>query len=333
MFYSIEYKCTPSYYTSYVPVCIRASPDFVFLSLTYEEKRNSSGGKQGDDTGEGVDPALLRFLTAMKHDLMDSTREAVGKIETRLERQEATMANLERRVDRSEKEMTDRIAAEVSKQIAVPRGASPALSKAASTKREASFHYCRRSLKLWPVEGEDLQDATRQFLKNKLGMTDARIELLGQIEVASVPGRMARERKEILATFETREDRDGVKANGVRLAGQREVGMSIHVPGYLMDNFTALNSLGYSIKQKNPDTKRSVKFDDNKQDLYLDACIGGQWRRIGPQEAKQVLKAVPSANSLGMSITVEELTALVREKKGEEEEQCAVVVPDDTMED
>ena len=89
--------------------------------------------------------------------------------------------------------------------------------------------------------------------------------------------------------------------------------MFIHVPGHLMDSLVALIGVGYSIKQKNKAMKRSVKFDEQNQDLYLDICIDGKWRRISPNEAKQALKDVTTANTAsGASISIEELKALSR---------------------
>ena len=291
-----------------------------------KKKRNGSGTSDHDTAGsDGVDPALARFLNSMKSELMESTREAVGRIESRLDKTESGLASLEKRVERGEKEVAEKIAVEVAKQC-TGKGALPV----PMDKREASYNFCRRSLKIWPVEGENLEDAVRVFLKNKLGMTDARIRSLGAIEVSAPPGRLSRERKEVLATFESREDRDSVKANGINLAGQREVGMSLHVPGHLMDDLIALNGIGYSMKQNNPDVKRSVKFDDRKQSLYLDVFIRGKWKKVTPSEAKQVLKEVPTASSAGGSLSVAELASLVKE--GGSEELSAVVIPDDNME-
>ena len=305
-----------------------------------KKKKHASGDGRpegeagGTSTGEGVDPALLRFLTTMKHDLMESTREAVGRIETRLERNEASIVNLEKRVERGEREITGKIASEVAKQVGaasnMPGPSADATTKTRLDKHEKAYHFCRRSLKLWPIEGDQLEDGVRNFLKTQLGLSDGRIRALGSIEATALPGRLAKEKKEILATFETREDRDSIKANGISLAGKRNVGMSIHVPGYLMDNLVALNGLGYSIKQKLPDTKRSVKFDDVARDLYLDICISGTWKRIGPAEARQVLKVVPTASTNSMSISVAELTSLVGSKSSKAgEETEPITIPDD----
>ena len=302
-----------------------------------KKKRNSSGasgGACGDQDGQGVDPALLKFLTSMKEDLMQSTRDAVGSIEAKLERHESAIANVEKRIERGERELAGKISSEVAKQVASSNGKTSitAPSRAQESKREAAYHLCRRSLKIWPVEGDDLPDAVRNFISTKLGFPDARIRLLGMIEASALPGKVARDKREVLATFETREDRDAVKAGGINLAGQKDVGMSLHVPGHLMDNLVALNGLAYSIKTRNPDTKRSVKFDDANLNLYLDICISGKWRRIGPDEAKQALKAVPLEDNSRVAMSVEELTGLMRGEKDGSSESSAIIIPDDTME-
>ena len=295
-----------------------------------KKKRNSSGnagaGGQEDSAGDGVDPALKRFLNMMKNDLMETTREAVGRLETRLERNEASIAALEKRVERGEKAIDEKIKVAMSKHGTEAGSGPVAAGTGPSSKREASYNYCRRSLRMWPVEGELLADAVRCFLKEKLKLTDGRIRALGSIEATPMPGKAARDKKEALVTFESVEDRDNVKANGVNLAGHKDIGMSIHVPGFLMDDLIALNGLGYAVKQKNPGVKRSVKFDDRNMGLYLDMFVSGKWKRVTPDEAKQVLKEVPSASTASStSISVADLTDLVRGRE--------VVVVDEEMED
>ena len=145
----------------------------------------------------------------MKQDLMESTRDAVGRIETKLERHESSIAALERRVEEGEKNLAGKISSEVAKHCAKANRFEP---QGAINKRKATYHFSRRSLKLWPVEGPQLGDAVRNFLHSKLNLSDARIQALGCIEASRLPGRLARDGNEILATFETREDRDSVQA-------------------------------------------------------------------------------------------------------------------------
>ena len=80
-----------------------------------KKKRNSSG--ENADPGDGVDPALKHFLNAMKSDIMGTMREAVVRIETRLGRNEVSIANLEKKVEESKQLLGDKIAAEVAKQV------------------------------------------------------------------------------------------------------------------------------------------------------------------------------------------------------------------------
>ena len=301
-----------------------------------KKPRNKSGGgtpgaSGSEDAGDGVDPALIRFLNAMKQDIVQSTKDAVSKIETRLEKNERGLERLEKKIEETDKSMSAKITAEVAKQCAGGSSAMVPLAAPVATtqnkRRDEAFYWCRRSLKLWPVTGEDLSDAVRVFLRTKLGLSDAGIEKLGSIEASLLPSKASREKKEVIATFESSDDRDFVKSNGSSLAGQTEAGMSLHVPGHLMDNLSALNGLAYSIKQKNRNVKRAVKFDDAKQDIYLDICIAGKWRRVTPKEAKQALKEVPSASLSESSLSVSDLTELIqgREVPG----LTVAVVPED----
>ena len=70
--------------------------------------RNKSGPDQTDqgrEQGEGVDPALIRFLNAMKEDIVQSTRETVGKLESRLDKTEKGLADLEKRVGETDQKI------------------------------------------------------------------------------------------------------------------------------------------------------------------------------------------------------------------------------------
>ena len=291
-----------------------------------KKSRNKSGepAASGGEPGEGVDPALIRFLNAMKEDIVQSTRETVGKLESRLDNTEKGLAALEKKVEDTDKRVSEQISAEVAK-----IGGQSVLSQGVAGRREEAYHRCRRSLKVWPIEGDDLADSVRNFMKTRLKMSDDRIRSLGSIAVSSLPSKASRDKKEVVVTFDSADERDFVKSNGPHLAGQREAGMSLHVPGHLMDNLAALNGLAYSIKQKFGNTRRAVKFDDGAQDVYLDICIAGNWKKVTPQEAKQALKEVPAASSTG-SISVLDLTNLIQGKQVPG--LTVAVVPEDSME-
>lgn len=280
-------------------------------------------------TGQGIDTNLRDFLLSIKDELKKTTEDVVTKFDARMEKAEANIAELSKRVESGSKELEGKIKMYVRDEVAkVAKGAGP-MPAITSSRREEAYHRCRRSLKMWPISGDDLEDSVKVFLRTRLKFEDQRIGALGKLEVSLPKGKAAVDRSEVIVLFEDREDRDTVKAAGYNLANQREAGMSIHVPGHLLDDLYALNSVAYNIKANNESSvKRSVKFDDAKLGLYLDICIADNWKRISPQEAKAVLKKVPTTMSTSTrSITMEELTGLVQWEAVAN--ITAVVVPED----
>ena len=305
-----------------------------------KKKRHASARPMEEEaSGEGVDKDLKAFLIAMKDDINKSTNAAVDRIDKRIDDNARQIGEIKQDLERRDTETSAKISSEVRQEVAKlgnllntksPRNESMSGS---NNRRDRAYNHCRRSLKMWPVRGENLEDEVRNFMATRLKFSQGKIDSLGSIDVAAAPGRLARDKGEILATFETKEDRDTVKAGGANLAGEKEVGMAIHVPGHLMDNLIALNGIGYSIKMKNKGVKRSVKFDDVKRDIYMDIGINGQWRRITPKEAREVMEKVPAAAgaSSGLSLTMEDLSNLVQ---GEAVAGLtAVVVADDREEE
>lgn len=47
-------------------------------------------------------------------------------------------------------------------------------------RREEAFHRCRRTLRIWPVTGEDLEDSVKVFLNQRLKISKDRIMSLGK---------------------------------------------------------------------------------------------------------------------------------------------------------
>ena len=287
-----------------------------------KKKRNASGRPndagqeephEPNPNGAGIDPALKNFLLSIKTDINATTNEAISRIDRRIEKTEENIQELRTRMDVQDKRIDSKIAQEVAKLNTLPSAAKASKAVAAGRREEAYF-LSRRSLKLWPIEGEDLADAARVFFANKLGMTDDRIRALGELRVSPAPGKAPRDRKEVLVTFDNSDDRDAVKALGSSLAGQRAAGMSVHVPGHLLDSLYALNGVGYSIKNKNEGVRRSIKFDDLEQDIYLDIFVGGQWKKITPSEARGALKKLPSssASSLSNTLSSDDISSLIQ---------------------
>ena len=302
----------------------------------------------------GVDPDMLALLMSIKKDINDTTRSAVDRIDQRInenakaiqkvgEDTTTEMRKLRQHCEESQARFEEKIekTLEVREQkierrlLTLEARTLTTNSKVATqtSKQDEAYHNARRTLKLWPVRGDDLEDSLRVFLGTNLKITKERIESFGKIVVKPAFGKVARERSEVLATFDCCEDRDFIKSMGINLAGQSGLGMSLHVPGHLLDNFYALNSIGYSIKKNQEGVKRSIKFDDSVQDIYLDIYIGGQWKRILPAQARSAIKSAPAAagNASSTGISANDLVSLVQ---GEAVPGItAVVVPMDQSEE
>ena len=315
-----------------------------------KKKRQASGSAASavgaDQTGtpstehsvpgrSGVDPDMLALLMSIKKDISDTTRSAVDKIDQRIDEnakaiqkvgEDTTMEvrKLRQHCEESQAKFEEKIEKQldirdqkIERRLLTLEAKSPAISSRVVTqtsKQDEAYHSVRRTLKLWPVRGDDLEDALKVFLGTNLKISKERIESLGKIIVKPAFGKIARDRHEVLATFECCEDRDFTKSMGINLAGLSGLGMSLHVPGHLLDNFYALNSIGYNIKKNQEGVKRSIKFDDSVQDIYLDIFIGGQWKRILPSQARSALKSAPAAagSASGSGISASDLISLVQ---------------------
>ena len=291
--------------------------------------RTSSSAPAATAVGNGVDPALRDFLLAIKKDISDTIEASMNKINKRIEKNERDIASLKRRMETQETELEGRlegrllkrIEKEIAKICPITAPAVPSIRNCvpSSTGQRDAYCFSRRSLKMWPIVGENLEDAVKAFLCDKLKLSNQKINSLGLIEVGRSLGRVACKRMEVLVTFETKEGRDTVKAAGFNLAGQSESGMAIHVPGHLTDNLHALSSICYKIKRNQASgVKRSMKFDDEKQDVYLDIFVAGQWRRIDPSEAKIALRAVPTELTPSRFLSPDDVSDLVCLKGGGE---------------
>ena len=324
-----------------------------------KKKRAASGATsppqstpmEEEPTAPGVDPAMLALLMSIKKDINDTTKEAVSKIDKRIDDNaraiklvgenttaeikkltahvEETQAGLEAKIKKQFQEREGTLERRLTALEARTTSMTPTTSSP-SPRQEEAYHRARKTLKVWPVAGADLPDALKTFMRNKLKIDDEKINAFGALSVKPSMGRTARDKSEVLATFETRDDRDYVKSMGVNLANQTGVGMAIHVPGHLLDNYYALSSIGYNIKQNHDGVRRAIKFDDAVQDVYLDIFVSGQWKRILPREARAALKKTPNiGGASGRSIMAADLVNLVQ---GKPLDQSIVEVPADGQE-
>ena len=244
-------------------------------------RKNSMSSDQGEDSIRslltGMEDRLMKRMDNMENTVtnnMSEIKEVRGLLCT-------TESNLLERMDQQKRELEAKIAA-------VAHTASGGLTP----RQEEAYWQHRRALKVWPCLGEDAPAGLKAFLMKKLRFSEAAIRELGPIQVSRAKDPRGKKRHEAICTFETKEARDTVKRAGINLAKEgQEAGMSIHVPGFLLDDFYLLQSVGWSIKESTPNTRRSIKFDDSNMSLMIDVKIGDTWKRIKPEEAKKAAKA------------------------------------------
>ena len=186
-------------------------------------------------------------------------------------------------------------------------------------RREDRFWACRRSLRLWPVKGASA-DGLRDFLETKLGMNGSVVDdAIGGATILKVKDPRSKLEDEVVVTFESKEIRDAIKAQGHNLAKfKEEAGMRLHIPNYLQKDFKTLMRLAYLMKKTNPDLRRNIKFDEDCCGLFLDMQLKkeGKWVRVRPDEARKAV--LDRGASDGPSeIAAEELRSMIGDPEDE----------------
>ena len=161
--------------------------------------------------------------------------------------------------------------------------------------RATMYWQCRRSLRLWPISGQDLKEEVKIFLRRYLELDLGTMgEEAGVVRVRRVCEPRSKIKDEVIAEFTSPALRDTIKGCGYKLEG-KEAGIRMEVPNCLRSDFHVLQNLSYKLKQSNSDMKRSLKFDDGSLGLILDIKLSGQeWQRIRPEQARSAGRTDPS---------------------------------------
>lgn len=73
-------------------------------------------------------------------------------------------------------------------------GAKP--DQHATSRKQQAYNFCRRTLKMWPINGVHKLDEVKLFLSNKLKFDQPTIKSLGEIKIgAALARRQERRRK------------------------------------------------------------------------------------------------------------------------------------------
>lgn len=156
-----------------------------------------------------------------------------------------------------------------------------------------------------------MKTAVLTFLTGKLSLGEDVITDAEDCHIARVPAGPAKGtiRHEAVVEFPTVDFRDIVRKVAYNLAGEPGSGIRLEVPHHLMKNFKALESASYKLKQKFKNMRRNIKFDDERCDLCLEFKLkeGSPWKRIRPEQAKEMQRAEGEAEEL----SVDDITSLL----------------------
>ena len=83
----------------------------------------------------------------------------------------------------------------------------------------------------------------------------------------------------------------------------------------MQPSLKALEAVSYRLKQKYPDIKRNIKFDDQESDLVLDFCTDPSteqpWRTLRPAQAKAMKAKMGAREGKPEEVTEDELDSML----------------------
>ena len=223
-----------------------------------------------------------------------ASREEVERLKTQIDRHEASVPSL------VEAAVTARLATAPNTSTIgrrprqIPPGFAPGDgNRLSAAVREERYWEARRSLRLWPVTGEDLRQGVADFLMGKLRCPPGRVDL-AELEVERVLARPdAPAQDQVVVKFPSVRLRDEIKSLGKNLGGHdRSVGMQLEPPDFLRSHYQAFQRLAFQLKRKSPSLRRNIKFSDLDLSLTMDILTqpGGEWRTVLYEDAKATLK-------------------------------------------
>ena len=161
--------------------------------------------------------------------------------------------------------------------------------------RELSYNTSRRSLRIWPLEGEsedELRGSFKSFAREALKVSAHDIQGMEVDRIRrTCTSPSANAYMEACVTFREMDDRDFVASRSTNLGsliksdGQLMAGIRLDVPGFLLPTFRDLNSYAYNVRRTHgKKTRTHIKFDDSCVSLLLEVRLPSSenWLRISP---------------------------------------------------
>ena len=166
------------------------------------------------------------------------------------------------------------------------------------TARKEKYDKARKSLRIWPIDGEtnqQISDNFRSFLTEALYIEEAEIDALEitWIERTRVSPRSS-VYNEICVTFGDASTRDHIASKGQLLSHYIDeqkkpmAGFRMDVPDFLAADYKILYDYGWRMRRAHgSDVRRYIKYDEPNYSLVLELRIPGNdvWLKIPPRLA------------------------------------------------
>ena len=227
------------------------------------------------------------------------------------------IAELKNTVQRIENNISGRPSGYAAAAAAFPRppsGNGRNESSGGSKERE-SFLLSRKSLRVWPIEGnneDEIRCATTAFFTQALGANARDLGIAKITRVKSAPRGVAY--MEVLVEFTDAYARDDIFARGPSLASYHDdankptAGIRLDIPSHLMGAFKTLESLGYKLKKKHGVSfRKHIKYDEFEENLFIQVGVKFEnedvdWTNYNPAEAKEALKKLRQSVALALTL-------------------------------
>lgn len=167
--------------------------------------------------------------------------------------------------------------------------------------RVTEFEVARRSMRIWPIRGENedsMREALGEFFRGALMMQRHEVDFLPICDVKRAKATdSAYVHGEVIVTFDCAGDRDEIYRKAAKLAPYRDernkptAGFRQEIPQYLMSAHKLLTETGFQLKrQHGPNFRWYVKYDDENYSLYLEVKMPGtfSWQRVSLQMAREM---------------------------------------------
>lgn len=284
------------------PLSPRISTPGSVAGENLDDSMNGESDPRPPGNSTGLDLETMSQLLDKKLEGVAKTTDvnrAISELSDRVRENTESISMLWDRLERLEKRSTTITSGTVG-------GESRAFRAGArSAKQEEirlnEFDKARRTLRIWPIDGESadqIELCLREFLENALDMTtdeveDLRIESTERVKSA----RNGLAYDEVAVVFETPERRDELSQRARLLAPYRDgdgrptAGFRMQVPSFLETNFKLLEELGFRLRREHGiGLRRYIKFDETVHDLYLEVKMpeSRKWHRIAPAIAREM---------------------------------------------